>query len=79
MIQPASVANFGSVGGGAEINEVVGGGTGVDAAATCPRWNGEVDTEGADVEDGVRDGKTVAAQGVDGTIKLFGAPRIFVQ
>ena len=78
VVQSASVADSGSVGGGAEIDDVVGEGTGVDAAASCPWRDGEVDAEGADIEDGVRDGETVAAHGVDGAIELFRFPRIFV-
>ena len=72
VIQSGPVADFGPVCGGAEIDDVVGKGTSINAAAASRRRDGEVNAESADVEHGMRDGFAVAAHRVDGAIKLFG-------
>ena len=78
VVQAAAVADRGPVGRRAEIEDVVGEGTGVDAAATRSGREGEVQAEGADVYGGVRNAFAVAAHGVDGAVEDFGFPRIMV-
>ena len=56
IVQSTSVADFGSVRGRTEIDDVVGEGTGVNATAAGPGRDGEVDAEGANVEHAMRDG-----------------------